>query len=98
MVLILFGIMGAKVEKGLGGLGLLIGAVVSLFAIYWALSPSLGFELPYWIQYNYDLIIALVVIIIIIALVIGGGSREGDQKSLEKVGGNLAKALFGDRN
>jgi len=95
MVLILFGILGAPVHKGLGGLGLIIGAIVSLFAIYWALSPSLGFELPYWVKYNYDLIIALVVIVIIIALIVGGGSKKGDQKKIEDVGANLARALFG---
>ena len=73
MALILFGIFGADVAKGLGGLGLIIAALVSLFVIYWGLSPSLGFELPYWVQYNWDVIIVLIVVIIIIALIVGGG-------------------------
>ena len=68
MVLILFGIFGAKVHEGLGGWGLVIAAAISLFAIYWGLSPSLGFELPYWIEYNFDIIIAVVIIIIIIII------------------------------
>ena len=68
MALILFGIFGADVAKGLGGLGLIIAALVSLFVIYWGLSPSLGFELPYWVQYNWDVIIVLIVVIIISGL------------------------------
>jgi len=97
MVLILFGIFGAKVHEGLGGWGLVIAAAISLFAIYWGLSPSLGFELPYWIEYNFDIIIAVVIIIIIISLITGGKSESGDQKRLGDVGSNLAKALFGPR-
>ncbi len=97
MALILFGIFGAKVENGLGGAGLLIAAVISLFAIYWGLSPSLGFEIPSWIQYNFDVILVILVIIIVIALVTGGKSTTGDQKSLENMGSSLAKAFFGPR-
>ena len=96
MVLILFGIMGAPVDKGLGHVGLMIGAVVSLFAIYWALSPSLGFELPYWIQYNFDVIIAIVVIVIIVALVIGGGSKSNQHDKMDAA--KLGELIFGQRN
>src|SRR3989344_8613711 len=76
MALILFGIFGADVAKGLKGLGLMIAALISLFIIYWGLSPSLGFELPYWVQYNWDVIITLIVIIIVIALVVGGSGAK----------------------
>ena len=96
MVLILFGILGAPVHDGLGHLGMIIGAIVALFAVYWALSPSLGFEMPYWVQYNFDMIIAVVIIIIIIALVIGGSqgrSQSRGRMTLE----NLGEALFGNR-
>ncbi|MBS3143292.1 hypothetical protein J4446_00220 [Candidatus Woesearchaeota archaeon] len=75
MVLILFALFGANMEKGLGGILLLFGAIASLVAIYWALSPSLGFQLPSWIEYNWDVIIAVVIILIVIFLVAGGSSK-----------------------
>jgi len=92
MAMILFGIFGAKVHEGLGGIGLVIAAVISLIAIYWGLSPSLGFQLPYWVQYNWDVIIAILIIIIVIALVTGGSGR--DKVKLTDVGENIANALF----
>ncbi|MBS3134862.1 hypothetical protein J4406_00610 [Candidatus Woesearchaeota archaeon] len=95
MTLILFGIFGAPVGKGLGHIGMLIAAVISLFVIYWALSPSLGFELPYWIQYNWDVIIALVIIIIVIALIVGGSSGEGTGNKITLK--DISEGLFGER-
>jgi len=76
MALILFGIFGAKVHEGLGSIGLAIGAIVSLFAIYWGLSPSLGFEIPFWVQNNFSVIILVLIIIIVIALVTGSSSSN----------------------
>ena len=90
MAMILFGIFGAKVHEGLGSLGLLIAAVVSLFVIYWGLSPSLGFELPYWIQDNFDVILVLIVIFIVIALVVGGSSK-GSKVDFNKIADDLFK-------
>jgi len=75
MVLILFSLFGASTEKGFGGILLLLGAIASLVAIYWGLSPSLGFELPYWIQYNWDIILTLIVILIVIFVIIGGSGK-----------------------
>jgi len=97
MALILFGIFGAKVSDGLGWGGLMIGAVVSLLAIYWGLSPSLGFEIPYWVQYNFDVILVILIIIIVIALVTGGSSKSGDQKKLSDSISNIGKLMFGPR-
>ena len=98
MTMILFGIFGAKVHNGLGSLGLLIAAVVSLIVIYWGLSPSLGFELPFWVQDNFDVIVAILVIIIVIALITGGKSGEGDRRGIDDIGKGLSKALFGPRD
>lgn len=92
MAMILFGIFGAKVHEGLGGIGLVVAAIISLVAIYWGLSPSLGFKLPYWVQNNFDVIIVLIVIIIIIALVTGGSSSN--KVKLSEVGENISNALF----
>jgi len=95
MVLILFGIFGANVGDGLGHIGIIIGAIASLIAVYWALSPSLGFELPYWVQYNWDVIIVLVIILIVIALIVGGSSSQGRGAQVDF--NKLATGLFGPR-
>lgn len=77
MALILFGIFGADTAKGFKGIGLILAGIVSIVVIYWGLSPSLGFELPYWVQDNWGVIIVLIIIIIIMALVVGGsGSKK----------------------
>lgn len=76
MVLILFGLFGASTEHGFRGIILLLGAVASLVAIYWGLSPSLGFQLPYWVQYNWDVIITLIIILIVIFIIAGGSGRK----------------------
>lgn len=95
MVLILFGIFGANVGQGLGSLGIIIGAIASLIAVYWALSPGLGFELPYWVEYNWDVILVLVIILIVISLIVGGSS---DESKTAKVDFNkIATNLFGPR-
>lgn len=95
MALILFGIFGAQTGQGLGSLGLIIGAIASLFAIYWALSPSLGFELPYWVQYNWDVIIVIIIIVIVIALITGGSSSESGKAKVDF--NKIANAFFGPR-
>tara|TARA_Y100000034_G_scaffold135665_1_gene208529 strand:+ start:1597 stop:2136 length:540 start_codon:yes stop_codon:yes gene_type:complete len=76
MVLILFGLFGASIEHGFRGILLLLGAIASLIAIYWGLSPSLGFQLPYWIEYNWDIILTVVIILIIIFVVTKGKKQE----------------------
>ena len=43
------GIFGADPAKGFSGIMLILAVVVSLIAVFWALSPSMGFELPYWL-------------------------------------------------
>jgi len=79
MVLILFGLFGASVEHGFRGILLLFGAIASLVAIYWGLSPSLGFQLPYWIEYNWDIIVTLIIILIFIFIIAGSGkSKKGE--------------------
>lgn len=96
MILILFGIFGVQVGNGLGGLMLLLATVASLLAVYWGLSPSLGFEIPYWIQYNWDVIIIAIIIIIVMALIIGGSSGEGKGAKVDF--NKIAEQLFGSQN
>lgn len=73
MVLILFGLFGANVESGLGGFLLLLAAIISIVATYWALGPSLDFRVPYWVQDNGALILVLLIIAIVIFAVVGSG-------------------------
>ncbi len=76
MILILFGLFGANVESGLGGFLLLIAALASLVATYWALGPSLDFRVPYWVLDNVATIIALLIIMVIIFAVINSGKTD----------------------
>ena len=76
MILILFGLFGANVEKGLGGVLLLLAAIVSLVATYWALGPSLDFRVPYWVQDNVAMIIVLLIFFIIIFAVVNSGKKD----------------------
>ncbi|MBS3134281.1 hypothetical protein J4214_03550 [Candidatus Woesearchaeota archaeon] len=78
MTLVLFGILGANVEKGLGPLGMLVGAIISVIFIYWSLAPTLDldFLVPYWVQIYWPTLLVLVIILIIIFSVIGGSSSS----------------------
>src|SRR3989338_6584950 len=76
MILILFGLFGANVEKGLGGVLLLLAAIASLVATYWALGPSLDFQVPYWVQDNAARIIVLLIVFIVIFAVINSGKKD----------------------
>ncbi len=76
MVLILFGLFGANVDTGLGGLLLLLAAILSLVATYWALGPSLDFRVPFWVQDNWSTILALLIIFIIVLMVVRGGRTQ----------------------
>ena len=84
MFLILLGVFGAKVSEGFNGFLLLIFAIISLFIIYWALTPSIGLDfigpswLESWVYDNSGTLIFLVVLGIIIWAVVskpktGGG-------------------------
>ena len=73
MVLILFGLFGANVDSGLGGILLLLAAIISLVATYWALGPSLDFRVPYWVEANWPTILAFLIIFIVIFMVVRGG-------------------------
>ncbi|MBS3152957.1 hypothetical protein J4426_00105 [Candidatus Woesearchaeota archaeon] len=88
MVLILFGLFGANVERGLGGILLLAAAVISLIATYWALGPSLDFRVPYWVEDNVGTITAGLIVLIIIFGVI---SKPGDSSSTRL--DNMTKAI-----
>ena len=78
MTLVLFGIFGANVEKGLGPVMIFIGAAVSIIFIYWSLAPTLDidFLVPYWVQVYWPTLLVLAIIIIIIFAVIGGGNDK----------------------
>ena len=79
MVLILFGLFGANVGGGLRGLLLLVAAILSLVATYWALGPSLDFRVPYWVEANWPTILALLIIVIVIFMVVGGSGGGNDR-------------------
>ncbi|MBI2106817.1 hypothetical protein HYT57_02425 [Candidatus Woesearchaeota archaeon] len=90
MILILFGLFGANVERGLSGFLLTGAAIISLVATYWALGPSLDFRVPYWVQDNASTILVLLIILIIIfAVVSGGGNRQ--QNTFDTWHNNLEK-------
>ncbi len=78
MVMILFGLFGANIEHGLGGWLWIGAAIVTLVAVWWALSPTMGldFFVPFWVSNNWEVIIVLVIVLIIIFAVIGGGGKD----------------------
>ncbi|MBU2634192.1 MAG: hypothetical protein KJ674_03020 [Nanoarchaeota archaeon] len=79
MVLILIGMMGVKVSEGVGPLLMIAGAIISIIAVYWALGPSLGFEVPYWVQDNWTAVIGVVILLVVIYMVVspGGTGQKG---------------------
>ncbi len=78
MTLVLFGIFGANVEKGLGPIMVFVGAAVSIIFIYWSLAPTLDidFLVPYWVQIYWPTLLVLAIIIIIVFAVIGSGNNQ----------------------
>ncbi len=86
MTLVLFGILGANVEKGLGIWLMIPGAIISLIFIYWSLAPTLDldFLVPYWVQIYWPTLMVGALILIIIFAVIGGGGNT-DQQRWDKV-------------
>ncbi|MFH1210007.1 MAG: hypothetical protein V1663_04430 [archaeon] len=95
MVLILFGVLGVPVGQGLGPLLLIVGAIVSVVAVYWALGPTLGFEVPYWVEDNWTTVVFGAILLIVIFAIISPGS--GERKSLKDRTETLSDLLFGSR-
>ena len=95
MVLILFGVMGVPVGEGLGPVLLIGGAIVSLIAVYWALGPTLGFEVPYWVQDNWTTVVfGAILVIVVFAIITPGGSEK---KSTKERVETLSDLLFKKR-
>ncbi|MAG47136.1 hypothetical protein CL617_00900 [archaeon] len=97
MTLVLFGILGANVNKGLGPIGFLVGAVISIIFIYWSLAPTLDLEflVPYWVQIYWPTLLVAAIILIIIFAVVGGGRQSG---SLGDTAEKWEKLIFGNRD
>ncbi|MBL7147805.1 MAG: hypothetical protein ISS82_03195 [Nanoarchaeota archaeon] len=83
MFMVLVSLFGARLENGFTGILFGIATLITLVVIYWALGPSLGFEVPWWIEYNWETILFVIIIIIILFVIIGGG-KQG--KSLKNYG------------
>ncbi len=98
MFLILLGVFGANISEGFSGILLLIFAIVSLFVIYWALTPYVGLDFigPYWLEsWGYDnssTLIFLVIIGIIIWAVVK--KPRGNNDTFTKFGETIDK-MFG---
>ena len=76
MFMVLVSLFGANLENGFSGILLGIATIITLVVIYWALGPSLGFEVPWWIEYNWQTILFVVILVIIMFIIIGGGGRR----------------------
>ncbi|AJF62391.1 MAG: hypothetical protein QT11_C0001G0242 [archaeon GW2011_AR20] len=98
MFLILLGVFGANISEGFSGILLLIFAIVSLFVIYWALTPYVGLDFigPYWLESwvydNSSTLIFLVIIGIIIWAVVK--KPRGNNDTFTKFGETIDK-MFG---
>ena len=76
MVLILFGVMGVNVGEGVGPLLMIVGAIISIIAVYWALGPTLGFEVPYWVEDNWTTVIFVAILVIVIFAIVSPGTGQ----------------------
>jgi len=96
MVLILFGVLGVKVGEGVGPILLIAGAIVSLIAVYWALGPTLGLEVPFWVQDNWTTVVFGAILIIVIFAIVSpeSTSRTTGKQKIE----TLSELLFGGKN
>lgn len=102
MFLFLIGMFSKDDYKGLAGAWLFLAIIASFFAIYWALSPSLGFSyyeiVPYWMQdIKWSGLIALILIIVVIAIVYKGGPNSKFDKFMEDIRGGPHTGTGGGR-
>lgn len=82
------GVFGADPEKGFSGWIFIAAIIVSLIAVFWALSPQIGFELPYWLYLSDEAISWLIAIgffVLVIAVVNKKPSSESLGKKLDKM-------------
>jgi len=93
MFLILVGILGAKVESGFSGILLGLTTIISLIIIYWALGPSLGFEVPYWVSNSWGFIVGFVIIVVLIALVINSNKKRSTGEAFKHLPEDVGKAF-----
>ena len=98
MFLILLGVFGANISEGFSGILLLIFAIVSLFVIYWALTPYVGLDFigPYWLEsWVYDNSSPLI-FLVIIGIIIGAVVKKprGNNDTFTKFGETIDK-MFG---
>ncbi|MBL7147865.1 MAG: hypothetical protein ISS82_03505 [Nanoarchaeota archaeon] len=80
MFLLIIGFFGAKVHEKASNPVLWFAFIIVLIAVYWALSPSLGLEMPYFLDYYWDEALLIIGLIVFILLVTKGSSGSGDNK------------------
>jgi len=70
MFLLMITFFGAKFHEGPSKPTMWLIYIAAIVAIYWALGPSLGFELPYWAYSNWTPAVVILGLIILIWSVI----------------------------
>ncbi len=81
MFLVMVSLFGANLEHGFSG-------------IFWALGPSLGFEVPYWIESSWQTVLFVIIIVVIIFMIVGGSNKGRTFKNrAEDIGSVIDKWL-----
>jgi len=88
MFLVLVSLFGAKVEHGFSGIILGIVTIIVLYILYWSLGPSLGFEVPYWIEDYWGWILVIIIFLIFLFYLKGGAGK--DKSFGDRVSGTLS--------
>ena len=84
MFLLIITFFGAKVHEKPSNPFLWLVYIVVLIAVYWALSPSLGLEMPYFLDYYWDEALLIIGLIVFIFWVVGGSK---DKNILDRLKG-----------
>jgi len=99
MVLIFIALFAGDVGEGIGGWMLWIIAIIAVLVTYWALGPVIGFEVPYWIDQNWQTIAIIVAVIAIMVAVTRGGETltAAERRANKEHSRGLTNRMFGKK-
>jgi len=80
MFLLMITFFGAKFHEGPSSPTMWLIYIVAIVAIYWALSPSLGLELPYWAYGDWTPWIIVIGLILFIWFMIKGEDNQSQSR------------------
>jgi len=99
MFLIFIALFAGDINEGIGGWLLWVVSGIAIVVTYWALGPSMGFEVPYFIEENWVTIAVVLFVIVVLVIVMKGGEQGSatERRDARSQSHELTNRMFGKK-